>query len=223
VDYYHAFDEQKIFWPELAKVPRFSWNADGAFVNNKGYILPTKETWLLGMLGSRVTWFVISKIGLGLGERAGLERFQLFAQFTSRIPIPNASLKLTEQISKLSLQITTTAQNRYELHQQTRHRILTDLGAANGKLNNALTAWWELEFPNFRTQVKKVFKRDIPLKERHEWEGYLADVQQQQQQLTSQIIALETELNQHVYDLFHLTPEEIQIIETSTKYPYGEV
>ncbi len=92
-----------------------------------------------------------------------------------------------------------------------------------GKLNNALTAWWDLDFPTFRAQIKKVFKRDIPLKERHEWELFLADAQQQHQQLTTQIIALETDLNQQVYALFHLTPEEIQIIETSTKYNYGEV
>ena len=56
-----------------------------------------------------------------------------------------------------------------------------------------------------------------------EWELFLTDAQQQHQQLTTQIIALETELNQHVYALFHLTPEDIQIIETSTKYNYGEV
>ncbi|MFZ1397439.1 MAG: hypothetical protein WAS33_11100 [Candidatus Promineifilaceae bacterium] len=103
------------------------------------------------------------------------------------------------------------------------HQPLGGSEPPGGLLNNALTAWWDLGFPTFRAQIKKVFKRDIPLKERHEWELFLADAQQQHQQLTSQIITLETELNQHVYTLFHLTPEEIQIIETSTKYPYGEV
>jgi hypothetical protein len=34
---------------------------------------------------------------------------------------------------------------------------------------------------------------------------------------------LKTELNQHVYRLFDLTPAEIQLIEASTKYQYGEV
>lgn len=223
VDYYFAFEESKIFWPELAKTPRFSWNDDGAFVNNKGYILPTDTKWLLGLLGSRTTWFILSKIGLGLGERAGLERFQLFAQFTSRIPVPNLSPKVAKETGKLSLQLTYAAQTRYQLHEETRHRIITDLDPENHALNNALTAWWELDFPKFRAEIKKVFKRDIPLKERHEWELYLADAQQQHQQLTAQIITHETELNAHVYNLFHLTPEEIQLIEQSTKYNYGEV
>jgi hypothetical protein len=34
---------------------------------------------------------------------------------------------------------------------------------------------------------------------------------------------LKNELNEIVYGLFDLTPEEIGIIEESTKYQYGEV
>jgi hypothetical protein len=130
---------------------------------------------------------------------------------------------MRDRLGEISMAITALSRQRYQLHQQTRHRILTDLGTTNGTLNNALTSWWNLDFPTFRAQIKTVFKRDIPLKERHEWELFLADARQQHQQFTAQIIALETELNQHVYALFHLTPEEIQIIETSTKYNYGEV
>ena len=43
------------------------------------------------------------------------------------------------------------------------------------------------------------------------------------QRLTAEIVRLETELNAHVYALFDLTSEEIEIIEESTKYRYGEV
>jgi hypothetical protein len=35
--------------------------------------------------------------------------------------------------------------------------------------------------------------------------------------------ALETQLNKRAYVLFVLAPEEIRIIEDSTKYHYGEV
>jgi hypothetical protein len=41
--------------------------------------------------------------------------------------------------------------------------------------------------------------------------------------LTDAIIALETRLNEIVYDAFDLTPEERDLIESTTKYPYGEV
>jgi hypothetical protein len=41
--------------------------------------------------------------------------------------------------------------------------------------------------------------------------------------LTSVIVAAETELNARVYALFKLTRDEIQIVEESTTYRYGEV
>lgn len=130
---------------------------------------------------------------------------------------------MKESLGDIAITVTGLAKSRYQLHQQVRHRIQTDLGDAAATLNNALTAWWELDFPTFRTEIKKVFKRDIPLKERHDWETFLADARQQHHHLTQQIISHETALNQQVYALFHLTPDEIALIEASTKYAYGEV
>ena len=49
------------------------------------------------------------------------------------------------------------------------------------------------------------------------------DRQAKHQQLTGQIIALETRLNAIVYDAFGLDDGERQLIEDTTKYPYGEV
>jgi hypothetical protein len=86
-----------------------------------------------------------------------------------------------------------------------------------------LTSWWNLDFPAFRAEIKKVFKKDIPLAERDEWEDWLAEQRADHQRLTADIVRLESELNTCVYALFDLTPEEIQTIEESTKYSYGEV
>ena len=90
-------------------------------------------------------------------------------------------------------------------------------------LNQKLTAWWALDFPALRAELQKVFKRDIGLAERDDWEAWLAQRRSQHQQFTAKIIRLETELNRRVYALFDLTPAEINLIEASTKYRYGEV
>jgi hypothetical protein len=90
-------------------------------------------------------------------------------------------------------------------------------------LNQKLTAWWDLDFAALRAEVKKVFKRDIPLTERDEWEAWLTANRTEHTRLTTEIIHLETDLNARVYAAFHLTPEEIALIEESTKYRYGEV
>jgi hypothetical protein len=223
VDYYEAFDAPKFFWPELAKRPRFSWDDTGTYVNNKGFFAPVNTKWLLGILNSRVIWFTISFLALGLGERAGAERYQLFAQYISRLPIPDTPAAEREAIGSLAMQITEVARTRYKLHERARRRILSDLGGGGGKLNQKLTRWWELDFATFRAEVKKALKHDIPLKERDEWDEWLEAQREKHQQHTAQIVQWETDLNGRVYALFDLSPAEIAIIEESTKYQYGEV
>jgi hypothetical protein len=224
-DYYPAFERPKIFWPDICKLPRFSWDENNQYINNTGYIVPDPHPSLLGILQSRVLWFAVSQICQPLRLRAGLWQYRMIAQFMSRLPIPDAPAAEREAIGELAMQLTELAKARYQLHRQSRHRILSDLGASAGqaKLNQKLTAWWELDFPVFRGEVKKIFKQDIPLKERDEWEGWLLDRQAKNRQHTQAIIRLESALNARVYALFKLTPAEIALIEESTKYRYGEV
>lgn len=106
------------------------------------------------------------------------------------------------------MQITAEARARYALHRRAHRRILADLGAPNGKLNQKLTAWWNLDFPAFRAEIQKVFKRDIPRKDRDDWEEWLQARRVEHQQRTEAIVRMETELNARVYALFDLTTAE---------------
>jgi hypothetical protein len=98
-------------------------------------------------------------------------------------------------------------------------RVLTDFGAPGKGLNQNLTVWWDLEFTALRAELQKVFKCDIPVKEREDWETWLAA----HWEWTREIVRLETMLYALVYGLFALTAEEIAIVDESTKYRYGEV
>ncbi len=233
VDYFEAFEQPKIFWPELGKLPRFSWDADGKFINNKGYIIPDASTSLLGLMQSRTIWFAIKQTCLPLGERAGMERYQLFTQYTEKLPIPAMSDADRTALGALTMEITELARARYTLHQRVRHRLHSDFGtllrqgscgqAPEKALNQKLTAWWTLDFPTLRAELHKVFKRDIPVQERDEWEAWHAAQRADHTRLTAEIVTRETDLNARVYALFGLTDKEIALIEESTKYRYGEV
>jgi len=195
----------------------------GTFVGNTGYFTSVATSYLLGVLASRATWFALSQLSQEFGERAGAQRFRLFTQSMERIPIPDAPTTDREAIGDLAMKITAEARARYDLHRRARRRILADLGAADKSLNQKLTAWWDLDFPALRAELQKVFKRDISLKDRDDWEEWLAARRAEHQQRTMAIVRMETELNARVYALFDLTPAEIAIIEESTKYRYGEV
>ena len=142
-DYYAAFEQPKIFWPDISKLPRFSWDDTGKYITNTGYILPVESPALLGVLASRVTWYVISQVCQPLRLRAGLWQYRVLPQFVERLPIPDAPTVDRDAISALALATTEHARARYAVHRQTRHRILTDLGAPGATLNQKLSAWWE--------------------------------------------------------------------------------
>jgi hypothetical protein len=223
VDYFAAFEESKILWPDIAKSPRFSWDTDHMYLGNTGYIAVPNHPWILGYLTSRCAWFLISNTAIAFGERAGAMRYRLIDQYMRLLSIPNAPAAEREAIGDLAMQITTESRARYELHRRARNRILADLGIPDKALNQKLTAWWALDFPAFRAEVQKVFKRDIPLKDRDDWEEWLQMRRAEHQQRTEAIVRMETDLNARVYTLFDLTPTEIAIIEASTKYRYGEI
>lgn len=224
VEYHKAFEGQKIVWPDISKFPRFSIERTGLYLGNTGYIFQTEHLWLSAYLGSRCCWFIVANTAISLGERAGLPRYRLIDQYMRKIPIPDVSEQQQAILTDYSLVIANFASTRYALHQQVRHRIQADLGTAGVVLNQKLTAWWDLpDFAAFRAEVKKALKSDVPLRERHEWEGYLRAEQAEHARLTAEIIRLETELNAQVYRLFDLTPDEIALIESTTKFRYGEV
>ncbi len=109
------------------------------------------------------------------------------------------------------------AETRYGLQENFRHRI-PDLAPnpSEAKLNNKLKAWWEFEdFQAFRKEVKKAFKEDIPLAERNEWEAWFNESRAEIHRLTGEIKSTEDNINAIVYDLFALTGEEIELLESS--------
>jgi hypothetical protein len=152
-----------------------------------------------------------------------LWEYRTLPQFMSNLPVPTFLGAEREAIGGLAMAITEQARARYALHQATRRRIQADLGTPGTPLNQKLTAWWALDFPALRAEVKKVFKRDIALRERDEWEAWLAGQRAAHARHTAVIVCLETDLNARVYALFALTAAEIALIEASTKYQYGEV
>ena len=223
--YYSAFDEPKILWPDIAKLPRFSWDTGGAYMNNTGYILPG-ESWLLPVLASRLLWFTVSQVATPLRLRGGLWQFRCINQFMERLPVVVPDEAGKQALADLATQAGAIARERYALHEQVRHRLRSDF-AAGGGLNQALTDWWELDFFALRQQLEKAFRTRIPVAERQDWETTLAGWQQSHASLTTRLVSIEGEINDRVYALFGLAPADIALLDDHAKhaminYPLGE-
>ncbi len=223
IDYHQELALSKICWPDISKLPRFSLDATGAYMNNTGSMMPTDDPSLLAILQSRVTWLAISQICTQLRLRAGLWQYRLLEQFMHRLPIPAMTEAQRAELSGLAIATTEHARKRYALHQTHRHRMQTDLVPKERTLNDKLTAWWSVSFGDVRAELQRTYKTDVPLRERDDWESLWKERRAEHDALTAKIVACEEEINDRVFGLFELSAEERRIVMEETKFRYGEV
>ncbi|MEP7340642.1 MAG: DNA methyltransferase [Acidobacteriota bacterium] len=93
VAYYEIFESPKIIFPDIAKEPRFYLDKTNTYLANTGYALGTDDTYLLGILNSKLFWFAISNISIPFGVRAGKFRYRLIYQYMEKVPIRPINFK----------------------------------------------------------------------------------------------------------------------------------
>jgi type I restriction-modification system DNA methylase subunit len=214
--YQKAFTNAKIAYQDITSNNPFAMDRKGFFLANTCYFIPTADSLLLAYLNSKLAWFFFSSVTNI--ARGGYLRLR--TEFVEQIPVPVASKSQTNQMVKISENCTTLAARRLEIQDECRHRILSDLSPAHEKLTGKLASFWTLDFAAFRAEVKKVFKTEIPVKDRDGWEKYLAEKSAAVIALTVQIKAAEREIDAIVYKLFDLTPDEIKLLEASLEGQY---
>jgi len=62
IDYYQEFEKQKIIYPNICKKPEFTYDEKGLYTNQKCFIIPTTDKYLLGILNSSVMFFLFRQI-----------------------------------------------------------------------------------------------------------------------------------------------------------------
>jgi len=213
--YVAAFGDVKVLSTKISIMPTFSVDRTGYFLSNTSYFLKAgqRSDFITALLNSRLsqfllpTLFVIKEGGFFEIQPDGLERF----------PIPVTPGESEELLGILAEAAQAAAEKRYELQQSITRRI-PDLAAdpANAKLSTRLKEWWTLpDFAAFHREVEKALKARIPLLERTEWENWITTTRAEINALTAEIARLEAEINAKVYELFGLTPAEIELLEAN--------
>jgi len=82
-DYYSEFEKPKIFWPEIAGSARFTFDDSGYYANNKTYLMPVADLYLLGLLNSSLLRLLIHSVSTDLQGNS----FNFSAVFVERTPI----------------------------------------------------------------------------------------------------------------------------------------
>jgi len=214
--YQPKFETPKICYQDITSDNPFSLENSKYFLANTCYFLSTGETDLLAVLNSKFTWFFLSAVTNI--ARGGYLRLR--SDFVTQLPIPDMAPDSRTRLAALGQACTEAARERYDIQSAVRRRILDLAPPERRKLTSKLRDWHELDFAVFRAEVKRAFRDDIPVRERGQWEAYVIENAARVRELSEAIAAAELEVDQVVYALFDLTPDEIALLEASLEGQY---
>lgn len=90
-DYYSAFANPKIVYPDISKESRMALDRDGIFLANTAYFIPIDDLYLLSLLNSRLLLYYYRRTATVLGDAEKGGRMRWFSQDLIRLPIRRIS------------------------------------------------------------------------------------------------------------------------------------
>lgn len=216
--YQRKLEQSKIVYPDMSQGAKFALDDSGAFCGNTVYFVSSDQFELVALLNSKLSWWHL--FGEAEALRGGKWRLRMFSDDVATLPMPRFNKANRAALARLGETCTRYAKERSKIETETRRRILDLAPAERRKLSRKLESWWELDFAGFLAEAKRAFKVDVPLRQRGEWEEYLAESREAVRRLTAEIAAAEREIDAIVYRLFDLTPEEIALLEASLEGQY---
>lgn len=206
------FEKIKITYRDVAAEGPFHLDTSGNYIDTTAFSIPVDDYAAVALLNSKVIWFLFKS----LSTRASGGYFRMKSQYVGQLSIPEMTPSACSNLADLSQQIHSKAKER-QASQQSLARRITDLCPPDrdAKLPTRLQEWWNLpDFTTFRGEVRRAFKADIPLAERSIWEDWIICERAKIARLSAEIIKAETQIDDIVYDLFNLTPEEVALLES---------
>jgi hypothetical protein len=216
--YQPLMDSRAIVFPDLSQGPKFGICDSTAFFDCTLFFMDNSDPVLVTLLNSKVSWSFLFSISNPM--RGGIWRVRLKSQYVEQLPIPDMPPAARTRLANLGEACTTAARERHAVQSAVQHRLLDLAGSDRRKLTGKLEEWHTLDFKAFMAEIKKAFRAEIPLKQRGEWEAYLAENRAAVLKLSETIAAAERDIDHIVYGLFDLTPDEIALLEASLEGQY---
>ncbi len=133
-------------------------------------------------------------------------------KYVGRIPVPDLLAIDVKEISEKSRLITIYSQKINEKQNEFIQILLSNF--KNIKINNKLRAFYNFEFNTLLEELKKQ-KVEIELKKQREWINFFNEYKLEINEIQRLKSETDKDLDFHIYQLYNLTPEEIQIIENA--------
>jgi hypothetical protein len=98
-----ALDKPKIVVQVIAYYSRFGFDTESHYANDKVILIPTDDPYILAILNSRISWWVINRIFPHMKD----DGLNIQVQFLRQMPVPPPSPSLRSDISKFATILTT--------------------------------------------------------------------------------------------------------------------
>ncbi|MBI5185418.1 MAG: hypothetical protein HZA01_06790 [Nitrospinae bacterium] len=85
--YYEEFERPKIVYQEIATFQSFGYAEPGLFCNNKCFLIPENDDFILGLFNSKLFWWFLGNLTSGLV--GGAQAMQM--PYMKQLPIPPAT------------------------------------------------------------------------------------------------------------------------------------
>lgn len=203
ISYHLDFKRPKIMYQKFQVKPCFVFDEHGYYCNDSMWIIPTERKALVGVLNSKMGWWLITKYCTQIQNGC-----QLIWKYFGQIPVPNLdNTSKLEASSDMRLQLTASFQqvskNFVSLLQS---KVLLE------NPSTKLEQWPSLDFKGFLGELGKA-KVKLTLGQEAEWMAYFNEQKAKANGLQAEIARIDREIDQMVYGLYGLTEEEVRIVE----------
>jgi len=206
-DYYEQLDGPKIIYQDIAFHSWFALDADGMYSNNTCYFTPGEDLYLLGVLNSSVIWWYLSRSA----THAKDEAFRLHGIFMEELPIPKSSRR--DAIEGPARQLVDVAADQQQMTTTFFNWLASKLGTT--RVTQKLETYWQLDAKTLEAEVRRAGAGALtPAAQRLLAEEHTRQVAQLRP-LLAKTRQLEVELQHLVFDLYGLTPEEVQLLRST--------
>jgi type I restriction-modification system DNA methylase subunit len=209
-EHYLDFEKNKIIYPEIAKESRFMLDKSGFYTNNKVFIIPVEDYFLLALLNSKLIWLYLKNNCAVLGDEDKGGRLELRSIYLKQTPIAIPSDEMRAQLAekaKAMLELTADLQR-----QSNSFLSILKLNMRTLTISKKLENWYLFKFIDFRDEVAKQ-KIEFPMKDMAYYVQLFTERLDVIEYIQMKISHTEYAINQLVYQLYELSPDAIDSIE----------
>ena len=159
--------------------------------------------YLLAIINARYFQYLLENI-------RGDGNIDINPEYIRNIPIPSVSADAQQPFIALADTMLSLNSQLQEKRSRFLCRLSEELGGV--KITTALQQFDHMTFAELKAELKKQ-KLSIPLKQQDEWEDFFNERVAECRELSAQIEATDEEIDNRVFDLYGLTPEEREIVK----------